>query len=149
MIQVVQGEAHHAAEIAADIRPGDAAELAAIGASPIDGIRGSQVVSSAQFVALENGHAIAGWGVIPETFLGNHKATLWCLTANSVLRHRKLVLSLARNFVLACQQDYEILEAYVDVKYLVAQRWLLWLGFVPGRSFQLNGVTFIVMERLR
>ena len=147
MIQVIPATMAHAARL--DLRPGDRAEIAALGLTPDLALRRSlerALWSDAYVVHDGEGAggevaAIVGLG-LPSMLA--RVATPWLLTGMPVDRHRKAFLRLTRERVERLRGEWAELVNYVHADYAQAVRWLAWLGFslAPAAPFGPRGALF-------
>lgn len=140
-IRVVPATLAHAAAI--DLRPGDRAEIEALGCEPHEGVRLSleRALWADAYLADGEVTAIAGLGV--PSMLGR-VAVPWLVTGTPVDRHRKAFLRLTRARLGRMRQGWELLVNHVHADHAQAIRWLAWLGFeiAPARPFGPRGAPF-------
>lgn len=122
----------HAREIAANLRPADAAEVrASDGLDPLEALLVALEWSdpgTAQ-AALVDGQLMAVCGVVRGSLGENGVAYPWLLTTPVVDRHRAAFLRASRAVLAGWAATYPRLEQYIDARYLQALRWADWLGF--------------------
>lgn len=147
-VDIVPLTPEHIALLAPHVRPGDAAELAALGLRPEEAASAALAASSEAWAAVEDDKVLAAWGLHPMALLGD-VANLWCITAKGIERHKKRFLSNSRDFVLQANERYGVLRAVVALNYEQATRWLAWLGFETKERFTSEGQTFLRMTRVR
>ena len=128
MIKIEAATLAHAEAMAPHLRDADAAEVIALGVTPlyalVESVRGSLV----SWVALEDGEPICIWGVSAVDALGQAGCP-WLLTTPAVERHKRLFMVTSRVFMLSIAAMFPRLENYVDPRHKKAVRWLAWLGF--------------------
>ncbi|SKA37799.1 hypothetical protein SAMN02745126_05959 [Enhydrobacter aerosaccus] len=133
-IQIVPATMAHVDAIV--LRPGDVAEIAALGLSSREGLRLSldRALEAQAYLADGEVAAIAGIGL--PSMLGR-VATPWLLTGMPVERHRKAFLCLTRARIAGLRREWDLLINYVHADYSQSIRWLAWLGFDigPARPF--------------
>jgi hypothetical protein len=141
MISVVPATMEHARAI--ELRPGDAAEIAALGYSQVEGLSRSiaRSVWADAYVAEDEVAAILGLGL---TAMVGGLASLWLITGTPVDRHRKEFLRLTRERTARMLAEHGTLRCDVHADYRSAIRWLRWLGFslAPARPRGLHGALF-------
>jgi len=71
--------------------------------------------------------AVAMFGVVPFTFLGN-EGSVWMLASNNFCKVNKKFLRRCRTFVKLMLSYYPHLFNYVDVRNRESIRWLKWCG---------------------
>jgi hypothetical protein len=128
---------------AIDLRPGDVAEIEALGLAPRQGLRLSLDRALWADAYLAEGEVAAIVGVGLPSMLGR-VATPWLLTGRPVDRHRKAFLRLTRARIELMRREWELLLNYVHADYAQSIRWLVWLGFeiAPARPFGPRGALF-------
>lgn len=134
--------------VARHMRPGDAAECAALGfASPLEALTRSIGASEASNVALfdDEPACIFGVAALHQTALGSSRThgVAWVLTSTAVDRHRREFLRWSPVMVEGMLSRYETLINVVDDRYHAALRWARWLGFSVSEPVTLpSGVPF-------
>lgn len=129
MVDVVVAEAAHAEALAEDLRPEDAAEVAATGETPREALLRSLAASDYARAAIdEEGRVLALWGTVPLTLIGG-VATVWLLTGNAVERRKKSMLRIARRELEAMHARYFCLGNMIDERYGRAHKFVVSLGF--------------------
>jgi hypothetical protein len=141
MIECVPATLDHARSI--ELRPGDAAEIAALGLTREEGLGLSLARALWADAYLVDGEVAAIVGLGLPAMLGR-VATPWLLTGRPVDRHRKEFLRLTRARVELMRREWALLVNYVHADYAQAIRWLTWLGFEigPARPFGPRGALF-------
>lgn len=143
-LQVIPVTPEHVAELAAHMRPGDAAEvLASGGYSPLDAIEASIRVSQASMAVVMDGQLAAIFGVFD---LPGQKdcALAWCLTS-TVVDRKKMRFAIASQALLQYLfTRYTHIVNAIDARYEKALRWARWLGadVRPAIPFGLHGEPF-------
>lgn len=79
------------------------------------------------FTIERNERAIAMFGIIPLTILGN-TATIWLLASPELEKVQRAFLKHSRQFINMMLGYYPILINYVDVENRQSLKWLSWLG---------------------
>lgn len=130
-------------EVASKLRHEDSIEVVAQGySSPELGIEESYARSTVRFTLEKDGKAIAMFGLIPTTILGD-KAGVWLLGTEDVSTVKKSFCRYSRKVIKYFISQYPILFAQVDGRYEKTHRWLAWLGAVKGKAYKLkSGVEF-------
>lgn len=129
MVSVVPAERRHAEALAADLRPDDAAEIAATGETPLEAlVRSLEASDYARAAVAEDGAVLALWGTTPLTLVGG-VATVWLLTGNAVERHKLSMLRIARRETAFMQSRYFCIGNMIDERYVKAQSFARALGF--------------------
>lgn len=129
MIEFVKPRKNHLVSISNDMRTGDVNEVWALGRhSPIQSLVLS--VNSSQFstIAVVNNTPCAVFGLSTPSVLSDNGCP-WLLGANSMLKHKKLILQYSKVIVLDMMNKYNYLYNYVHEDNLANIRWLKWLGF--------------------
>jgi len=141
MITIVPATMAHARAI--ELRPGDAAEVAAHGLDPLEALRVSVERSMWADAYLADGEVAALMGLVLQPIVGG-TAMPWLLTGQPVDRHRKAFLRLTRARVGEMLAEHGTLVAEVHAEYVGAVRWLAWLGFdlAPPRPLGPRGAPF-------
>lgn len=115
--------------IAADIRPADAVEMAALGTTPADAMREGMRLSSWAATGLLDGVPVCMFGVSPQNLILGHGVP-WMLSARGVERAQIAFLRRCRPAVEVMRAQYPTLRNVVHVENRLAIRWLAWLGFL-------------------
>lgn len=134
-IRIVPATMAHAEAI--ELRPGDAAEIAALGLVPQEALRTSLERALWADAYLAEGEVAAIQGLGLPSMLGR-VATPWLLTGMPVDRHRKAFLRLTRARVERMRCEWDLLVNYVHADYAQSIRWLAWLGFEIGTAVPLG-----------
>lgn len=124
--EIVPATIHHAAIIAANIRPDDKAELAACGYKPLPAILVSLNASTHAWTGMVDGEPICIFGVSP---WGDDTGRPWMVGTEQIVKHQKIFLRYCKKCVAIMQDNYSLLHNYVDDRNLLAVKWLKWLGF--------------------
>lgn len=124
---VIDAIPSHTRLLALNLRADDAAELAALGASPARGVRRSYSRSVFRKTAFVDGHIAAMWGM-GGPLLGD-TGNPWLLTTPAVERAPFTMLREARAAVAEMLHVKPKLENRVDANYTRAIRFLEALGF--------------------
>lgn len=130
-------------EISPRLRYEDSIEVVAQGHdSPRKAIEASFSASTVRFTLEKDGFAIAMFGLIPDTIIGN-KAAVWLLGTDAISTVKKTFCSCSKKVIKYFTNQYPILFAQVDGRYAKTHRWLEWLGAKKGDSYKLSsGVEF-------
>ena len=137
--------------IAAELRPADRQEVAALHDDLVEavaaGLRGAHWSSVA--IDAAGGHLVAAWGVKRSTLLGAGGVP-WCLCGAAVDEHARAFLRLSRRCNEAMRREFAWLANLVDDRHEVAKRWLLWLGYVlgPAQPIGRGGMPFRRFEMM-
>ncbi len=130
-ITIVPATMEHARAI--ELRPQDAAEIAAHGISKEKGLQISldwAVWAQAYLVTDDHGRgevaAILGCGM--SNLLGGH-ATPWLITGRPVERVRKSFARLAKARIAELRARFPVMINYVHAEYADSLRFMAWLGF--------------------
>jgi hypothetical protein len=134
-IRIVPATMAHAEAI--ELRPGDAAEIAALGLCPRGALQASLARSLWADAYLAEGEVAAILGLGLPSMLGR-VATPWLLTGLPVDCHRKAFLRLTRTRVELLRREWDLLVNYVHADYAQSIRWLAWLGFEIGAAVPLG-----------
>ncbi len=145
-IRIVPATMAHAEAIV--LRPGDAAEVAALGVTPAEALRLSLVRSLWAEAYVVDGEVAAIVGLGLSSMLGGHGVP-WLLTGPACERHKRRFLVESRRQVERMRTTVLPLINFVHADYGRALRWLTWLGFSIEAPVPLNGVPFcrFSMER--
>jgi len=130
-----------ARELASVLRPEDRAEVLAL-LGPVDPVEGPadgllQGLASAReaWTARDDaGRIICMAGVSPLSLIGS-TGVPWLLGSDLVTVHRRAFMVESRRLVAHWLTLYDELRNVVDARYVVAIRWLRWLGFEIGPPF--------------
>lgn len=140
---ICQAAEMDATDLALDLRPEDRAEvLALLGpVDPIEGPAGSLLhglatAREAWTARDQDGRIICMAGVSPFSLVGS-TGVPWILGSPLVAMHRRAFLTESRRMVARWLCCFASLRNVVDCRYLVAIRWLRWLGFEIGPAFSL------------
>lgn len=134
------------ARLASRLRPEDAQECLVLGLQPSVMLADSLAMSHEAWSAERDGKVIALWGYTADGMFGEAQA--WLLTAPEIEQHKKLFLTLNRDFLSYVLRLHGSVACHVHVEYARAVRWLAWLGFQRVGTIQVNGASFHEM-RLR
>lgn len=148
--RLVEVTPEHIAELVANMREEDRAEVEAIGDSPLEAIERSVMDSAVAGAWTVDGEAQALFGLATPVVLGQ-MAMPWILTGKGVPAHRKTFFATARRIIEGWAQEYPLLVNYVDSRYKQAIRFSKHLGFEDKGHpplYMLN-VPFVRMERRR
>ena len=129
MIEIVPVTMEHVHAI--DLRPGDAAECAALGMTKVEAMHraiGRSLWSETYMVDGEPG-AIRGL-ILPS--LTGRIASPWLMTGVPVERYRKSFMELTRDGIERLRPEWDMLVSYVHADYARSIAWLRWLGFDIG-----------------
>jgi len=152
-LRIVPCERWHIPLIGNNLRAGEQLEFKAMGyRTGRAAVRACMREHPYSVTCLEDNTPIAAWGYKPDPMILANTAYIWCATTTRVLRHKKMILNLSRDFLDHLHQDFERLESTVSPQYPEAMRWVKWLGFkpTPGENTQiLKGVTFINIVKVR
>ena len=129
----------HAARLV--LRPGDAAEVAALGVTPEEALRTSLARAVWAETYLVDGEVAAMVGLCLSSFAGGHGVP-WLLTGPACERHKKRFLVESRRQVRRMLGEAAPLINYVHADYARAVRWLEWLGFTLDAPAKINGASF-------
>ena len=130
-VVVVPAQDWHAEVIAADPRPADAQELAAMGTTPLEAMRLGLRNGMEPSTALVDGVPVCMFGASAYSILGGIGVP-WLVAARdmdtmtmhkALLRHSRASMDKVRNRFPA------LLFNAVDERNEAAKRWLAWLGF--------------------
>lgn len=145
MVDVVPAEVRHAEALAGDLRPEDAAEVAATGETAREALLRSLASSDYARAAIdEDGNVLAVWGTTPLTLLGG-VATVWLLTGRAVERHKLSMLRIARRELKFMHARFFCLGNMIDERYARALKFVSALGFdlaAEPAEFGANGEPF-------
>lgn len=126
MIEIVPATMEHARRI--NLRPGDAAEIAALGVTKEEGLRKSLDRSLWAETYFVDGEPAAIMGVVLPCLLGR-TASPWLMTSPLVEREWNFFLRHCRIKVGEMLAEWDVLMNYVHADYRSAVRWLRWLRF--------------------
>ena len=141
MIEIVPATMTHARAI--DLRPGDAAEIAAMGLDKLGAVESALARALWADTYLVDGEVAAIAGVSVESLLGG-RVTAWLLTGRPVDRHAKSFVRLTRGRSQEMLARHGNVTCNVHAGYAAAIRWLRHLGFSisPARPLGPNGALF-------
>jgi len=133
-------------QLAATMRPEDAAEVRATGLEPLQALEQSVAASAITF-AVELGGELAAVGGVVAVTNGLGPAVYhrpWLLTAPAVVRHRSAFWTLSKRVVLTLRSSFPLLVNHVDERYAAAVRWARRLGAEvrPAVPFGASGELF-------
>ena len=131
-IVVAPTTAEHVARL--ELRPADAAEVAAFGLTRDEALQDSVARSIWSETWLVDGVPAAIVGLGRSALIGGHGVP-WMLTGPACDRHRKRFLIESRRQVERMHREAAPLINYVHAEHRRAIRWLEWLGFTlePAR----------------
>jgi hypothetical protein len=138
-IEIVPATLAHAERLV--LRPADAAEVAALGLTPCEGLRRSLARALWAETYLIEGEVAAMVGLGLSSLAGGHGVP-WLLTGPACERHRKRFLLESRRQVARMLATASPLINYVHAGHLSAVRWLAWLGFTLDAPVMINGRPF-------
>lgn len=146
-VQVVKPTEALVAELAANMREGDCAEVYALGMSPQRALESSLDRSHAAGAVLFDGKVAAIYGLVHvegPTIAGSKRALVWLLTSTVVDAHPMSFWRLSKLMVKALRSEFDVIFNDVDARYLSSVRWLEGLGFSvsPPRPHGPNRVPF-------
>lgn len=137
-----------AAELAANMRPQDRAEVEATGQSPVQALITSMNVSAMAWTVRYDGKIMAMWGVVEIDQLGG-KAIAWLLTSPEVEKHPRAFVRISVEVIAVLRTRYKVLMNFVDARYGMALRWAKRMGFeiIPQpRHIGLRGEPFYLIN---
>jgi hypothetical protein len=150
--QVVPATEEHAAELVANVRAADAAELwAGWRHTPAEAVAASMRVSRDTLAGIEpGGKLLCLFGVAPATALSDF-ASPWMIGTEELPRHARAFLRVSRAWTGLIREEYSILLNYVDERNVLAVKWLRWLGFTirEPEPFGPDGLPFHRFEAIR
>lgn len=150
-LRVERAAEAHVFSVAANLRPGDRAELAALGyEDPEPIMQQSLRISSEAFAVLEDGGPIAVFGVSPLGLLGE-VGVPWMLATPAVARHRRAYARLGPAYTERMLSLFPRLLNVVHARNTVSVAWLRRLGFSFGPEFRHGprGEPFYLFEKKR
>lgn len=137
--------------IARDMRPGDLAELDALGHAPLHALSTSVGVSKWARVLRDTntGTPLCVFGLAQSP---THESVglPWMLGTIHIKKHQRSFLAHSRRVVAGMQDEYPNLTNMVDARNVVAMNWLRYLGFsidTEGAIVTARGHTFHVFQR--
>lgn len=151
-VDVRQARLDDAAELAANLRDQDRAELDACGHTDHERvIRLSINTSLLCWTARVDGEMAAIFGVAPLGSVLDSRGVPWMLGTDLVPRHRRILARLAPGYIAAMLETYPHLLNQVHAKNTVATRWLRKMGFVLQRPTPIapHGELFHLFEMKR
>lgn len=126
-------------DLAADIRPEDAAEIdAATGLPPYEAVRLSVSASDAAYAVRLDGRLIAIFGIYAESII-EETAIIWALGTRQVIPNWRTFARWSRPGLLSLADEMPwvtTLQNCVHAPHATAIRWLGWLGADFGEPFQ-------------
>lgn len=130
--EIIPATVDHIAHIAANMRQGDRAELAAIGRSPESSLWASLKVSRVAWTGTIDGVPVCMFGVAPSAMITPRKGRPWMLGTAALDDHAILFLRRCRPAIKEMLAHYPELENYVAGSNEKAIEWLRWMGFAVG-----------------
>lgn len=142
----------HARALAADLRPEELAECAALGAvDPGAEIQRSLELSEVAFALVCDGEVAGIVGLVPRSSdavqVPEGFDAIWFLTGNAFPRHAKAFMRMGRDIVRAFLAHRPRLANFIDARYRGAIRLAEWLGGVvsPPAPFGALGLPFCMV----
>lgn len=147
MIEIRPATLCDAHELAQRMRPGDEAEVRALGFSPLMCVVESINSAPEAWSWVTSDGVGAIFGVTPLGLLSD-TAIIWCLTAEPVNTHRVAYVKASKQMVKYYLTKYVKLINWVDARYIGALRWAAALGFKINEplAFGLMGEPFCKIE---
>lgn len=125
------------------IRAADVAEMAALGKTPEEAMRGGLASGDWTMTGLLDGVPVCMFGVAPISVLNGIGAP-WMLATDGLEAAQVPFLRTCRPVVREMLASYPRLINLVDERNTVARRWLRWLGFQFDLDpLDFNGQTFL------
>lgn len=145
MIEVRPATDAYLVEIAANIRPADAAEIDALGLreSPLAAMRNGVAVSTHSGVFVLGAQPLCVFGVAPRNMVGR-QGVPWFLGSVALEQHVRELLLLYPRYIKAMLSLYPHLANHVHADNRRAVRWLRAAGFTlaPAAPFGMRGKLF-------
>lgn len=128
-IAIVPATIDHAYALAPVMRAADRAEaVAALGLSPLEGLRKSLESSIEAWCGMADGEVVCLFGLSYFNILVGEGCP-WLLGSDLVERHSRAFLRRNKAMVAHWLELFPVLRNHVDARHTVAVRWLAWLGF--------------------
>lgn len=125
------------------IRAADVDEMAALGKTAEEAMRGGLAAGDWTMTGLVDGVPVCMFGVAPLSVLNGIGAP-WMLATDGLEAAQVPFLRTCRPVVRAMRDSYPRLLNIVDERNTVARRWLRWLGFrFDLDAVKFNGQTFL------
>ncbi len=144
---VVPAAPDDAEKIARDLRPGDRAEIEALGHCNAEETIATSIALSpfCRYTMLDAaGRPVAAAGVAAGLLSTSGRP--WMLGAMALDRPaaQRALLAFSRLVVTIMRERYDWLENYVDARYEAAVRWIQWMGFTvdPPAPYGICGEMF-------
>ncbi len=133
------------AAILADLRPSDAAEMAALGTTAEDAMRMGLSMSDWAMTGTLDGEPVCMFGVAPQNYLLGF-GTPWMLATTRIESSQVAFLRACRPVVQRMLETYPSLSNVVHADNAMAIRWLRWLGFTFHINANGSPATFVVND---
>lgn len=128
-IGIIPAGMAHAEALAPVMREADRREAeAALGMSPLEGLRLSLSASVEAWTGTADGEVVCIFGVAPFSVLGGEGCP-WLLGSDLVERHGMAFARRNRAMVRRWLGLFPVLRNWVDARHTVAVRWIGWMGF--------------------
>lgn len=129
------------ARLAPHIREADRLEVAAAsGMTALEALEAGLRLSREPLTYELDGEPIAMLGVAPYAEDEPETGVIWLLGSDALTADRRWFLAESRRMLRRLAAPYALVGNAVDARYVAAGRWLLWLGFVPGKMLDRYGV---------
>lgn len=134
LLNIVEARPEHAIQVAAGIRPEDAAEVWAIAMkTPLAAAEQCLERSLRSWAWVEDGQALVIFGVGGESLIGG-VGRPWQLTRTEVTQRRTRFCRVSLNALERMREVRPRLENWVDARYGACVRYLRWLGFTVHQA---------------
>lgn len=130
-LEILRANEFDARQLAANMREDDKREVEATSrhGDPLAAILLSMRRSQAAYSVFADGELICMGGIIP----GKGGVALgWMLSSKSIEKYWREFARQSREKMLELLAGFSVIYNYVDVRYIKAIRWLLWIGFRDG-----------------
>ena len=111
------------------LREADAYECAKLGLSPRAALEDSIARSTAWWRVEIDDDTVCWWGYVDQVMSG--QCVAWMLSTPGLELHRRAVARYSRELLEWLLETHSVVLVPVDPEYVVAVRWLEWLGFAP------------------
>lgn len=132
VVCVREATADDAAALVEDMRPADAAEVAAsAGLHPWRVVHESIRMSTEAWAVYVGDELLAIYGVVAtgRALMAPRTGVVWMLTTNAVERHKRVVWMLSQEVLWELLHRWDVLSNAIDCRHTKAIRWAERLGF--------------------
>jgi hypothetical protein len=147
-LEVVDATQMHAFQLAGNLRKEDAAEIDATSSGKgkhVEAILKCLRMSASSSAVYADGELIGVGGLIPRD---GGAALGWFLSAEAIEKHWRDFARESKKRLPELISEFSLVYNFIDVRYIKAIRWLLWLGFRTNEVYEMapNRYHFVKMS---